>query len=140
MRNFTPKFNIFIDYLFPSDVIETALLSKDVDGTLYELLKMLMSAIFKMQDEEEEDEKLDLEEHGVSAPSGKEVLLMKDFVVLCVLRYASVLELSGFQKICKEFLDFMKFYPAQFRKVYFSRKVWLCLAYKCTKLLHAHAQ
>ena len=94
MRNFTAKFDIFVDYLFPSDVIETALLSKEVDGTLYELLKMLMSAIFKMQDEEEEDEKLDLEEHGVSAPSGKEVFLMKDFMVLCILRYARFLEFS----------------------------------------------
>ena len=73
MRSFTAEFHGFVDYFFPADVIETALLSKEVDGTLYELLKMLMSAIFKMQDEEEEDEKLDLEEHGVTAPSGKRV-------------------------------------------------------------------
>ena len=53
-----------------TDVIEKAVLSKDVDGPLYDLLKCLIQAVFKMQDEEEEDEKLDLEEHGVTPPTG----------------------------------------------------------------------
>ncbi|PIK61464.1 hypothetical protein BSL78_01589, partial [Apostichopus japonicus] len=46
------------------ETIEEALFSHQVDGALYDLLKLLLSSIFHLQDEEEEDEKVDLKEHA----------------------------------------------------------------------------
>ncbi|XP_022096369.1 bromodomain adjacent to zinc finger domain protein 1A-like [Acanthaster planci] len=68
----------FKDYLgfseeFPNgvtlDQIEDALLSNKVDGMYYDLVNSLLSAIFRMQEEEEEDEKVDLKEQQHHAPS-----------------------------------------------------------------------
>ncbi|XP_033125936.1 bromodomain adjacent to zinc finger domain protein 1A-like isoform X2 [Anneissia japonica] len=50
-------------------MLEQAVLDKAVDGALYDLVKFLLRAIFKMQEDEEEDEKIDLKEQGMEAPS-----------------------------------------------------------------------
>ena len=47
------------------------MLSNKVDGMYYDLVNSLLSAIFRMQEEEEEDEKVDLKEQQHNAPSGK---------------------------------------------------------------------
>ncbi|XP_070577872.1 bromodomain adjacent to zinc finger domain protein 1A-like isoform X2 [Ptychodera flava] len=66
--------HVFADLLgtkdeFPEGIgleyIERALSDVEIDGPLFELYKFLLSAIFTMQQEEEEDEKIDLKEQGV---------------------------------------------------------------------------
>ncbi|XP_006819859.1 bromodomain adjacent to zinc finger domain protein 1A-like, partial [Saccoglossus kowalevskii] len=56
-----PDEGITLEYL------ESALVDLEIDGPLFELVKFLLTAIFKMQLEEEEDEKFDLNEQDVVA-------------------------------------------------------------------------
>ncbi|XP_077995550.1 bromodomain adjacent to zinc finger domain protein 1A-like [Glandiceps talaboti] len=76
-------FHIFRELLgtseeFPDGItleyVERALTEVELDGPLFETVKFLLSAIFKMQLEEEEDEKIDLKEQGVEEATATDLL------------------------------------------------------------------
>ena len=78
--------SLYIYFLTITEILGEAITSNQVGGPLYDIMRFLLKAVFRVQEEDDLEWRTDLEEQGLEVPKGKRTLSVHWTLVINSLR------------------------------------------------------